>query len=334
MNPINPDLFNKFLDGEANALETMRVLEAIKTVPFWRQRYIAVKRFEAMLAEEEKNDVIPEDNYSDYLCERYILRNLFPEYIAENQGTATNDGLLFLQRMEKGPSVYNDGRVMEKHGLAVTRQYRAGLGDLQTLTDNGEGVIALIEREALNGEAKGAPDQAVCVLKANDKEVTFFNPVFPDPEDMAQIDVCPTDKFMKAWESSRYYLVSANRPENKVYLPYPAQLDDQDFDGDLLELRDALAEDLHDEWAAEQMEAGVTEAQDQRLRPFSLLSDADKEPERQDAARMLTRIQRLGYTIHHPDALHAYHCPTCGKPIELVHSFCPFCGKELGVEDY
>lgn len=57
---MNKDLFNKFLDGETSATETRTVLKAIRTTPLWRQRYVAVKRYEAMLAEDN-----PSDSWSD-----------------------------------------------------------------------------------------------------------------------------------------------------------------------------------------------------------------------------------------------------------------------------
>lgn len=352
MNRITPDLFTKFLDGEANAVETMRVLEAIKTDPFWRQRYVAVKRYEAMLAAEEP--VLPlermaaqsEDKLCDILCERFILRKLFPEYYSGTPLSEAKDEQSFLKGRFEGVALYNVGRIMERYGLAITRQFHASLTDLQKYTASGEGVIAVIDQQALAGKGTGNPDHAVCVLEVGESDVVLYNPVsYDEDERLSHVEQYPVAFFLKAWSASENYLVAANRPKDKVYTPHPLDLSDIEIDDELTTLLDSIAEDLHDLWAVDKIAAGFTYApldehgneqpgHNHYLLPFSMLSEADKEPDRKNATQTLRLVHRLGYEIRRVNAQTQYTCPDCGKPIELVYSYCPHCGRKLGVEDY
>lgn len=352
MKTITKATFLRFLDGETTPAETKDVWEAINTNPFWRQRYIAVKRYEAISAEEE-NHPLPlekmaaqtEDNLCDILCERHILRNLFPEYYSGTALSEAKDEQAFLKSKIEGVALYNVGRIMERYGLAITRQFRASLSDLKRLTAMGEGIIVVVSQNILEGAASGEPDHAVCVLKADDTFVTIYDPVSFDDNISARTESIPADTFLRAWSASEYYLVSANRPENKDYTPHPLDLSDVPIDEKLTELLESMAEDLHDLWAVNKLEAGFKYAPldengneqpgcNHYLVPYSMLSEQDKGPDRKNASQTLKLVQRLGYTIKRANETCPYHCPKCHKIIELAYLYCPHCGKKLDIEDY
>lgn len=103
---MNKYLFNKFLDGETSTAETEAVLKAIRTTSLWRQRYIAVKRYEAMLAEEQQKETRVENNYSDISFKQSPIRSYPLPYPSDKQPKDNKGGLLLLQQEEKGSSAY------------------------------------------------------------------------------------------------------------------------------------------------------------------------------------------------------------------------------------
>lgn len=352
MKTITKASFLRFLDGEATPAEKKDVLEAINTNPFWRQRYIAVKRFEAISAEEEAQELPleklaaqAEDNLCDILCERFILRTLFPEYYSGTALSEAKDEQVFLKSRIEGVALYNVGRIMERYGLAVTRRFYADLSELKRLTQFGEGIIVVVSQQRMEGDEEGDPNHAVCVIGADDTAVTIYDPVSFDDNIPARTESVPADRFLQAWSASEYYLVSANRPENKDYTPHPLDLSDVPIDNNLTELLESMAEDLHDLWAVDKMAAGFKYApldengneqpgHNHYLVPFSMLSEHDKEPDRKNAAQTLKLVQRLGYSIKRTGKSSPYHCPNCHKTIELAYIYCPHCGRKLNVEDY
>ena len=95
------------------------------------------------------------------------------------------------------------------------------------------------------------------------------------------------------------------RGENMPYLPQPQNTDDIELGSDLLELVEALAEDVHEQWAAARMRDGwrYGPARDDRnklhpcLVPYGELPESEKEYDRISAVSTLKLIRKFGFDI-------------------------------------
>ena len=89
------------------------------------------------------------------------------------------------------------------------------------------------------------------------------------------------------------------------YIPSPHDTDGIELDQPLNELIEALAEDVHEQWAAARMRAGWrygTERDDSKklhpcLVPYADLPDSEKEYDRITASSTLKLIKKLGFEI-------------------------------------
>ena len=377
MTTISDELFARFMDGDTTPEETIDVLRAIKQDKELMGLYISAKRFDAMMAEEEE-PVLPlekmaaksEDNLCDILCERYILKSRFPEYGSQSILGEAKDEQRFLNQAEafdetawiadnnsffstdlekqwlttNGVALYNVGRIMEGYGLSVTRHFYSDINEIKDCLSKGESLIAIVNEEILDGNSAGDtihPNHAVCILALNNNTITLYNPSEGEgPRDYT------LNLFMKAWGTSKYYLVAVGKPGEKIYNPCPINLDDVELDDNLNDLLEAIAENAHDVWALERIKQGYVYAPENNsdptkgpltnkdLRPYSELPESEKDYDRKMATATLKLAQRLGFKIVRPDSEDDYHCPDCGKRISLEISYCPHCGRALQLEDF
>lgn len=90
-----------------------------------------------------------------------------------------------------------------------------------------------------------------------------------------------------------------------TYIPKPVDLSDVVLSEDLCELREAIAENAHDVWAAERQAQGWTygpqrddsKKQTPCMIPYSELPDSEKKFDREMAMNTLKLVQKLGYDI-------------------------------------
>jgi len=377
MTIITDELFARFMDGDVSPEEAIEVHRAMKEDKELMGLYISTKRFDAM-TESDDSPELPlermaakaEDNLCDILCERYILWTKFPEYGSRSiLGDAKNEQsflrqaktfnekawiednkLFFTTDLEKqwltknGVALYNVGRIMEGYGLSVTRHFDSNIKNIRRFLDLGESLIAIVNEEILDGASitdVPYPNHAVCILALDDVSITTYNP--SKSEDSVSY---PIELFIKAWDTSRNYLVAVGKPGEKVYDPCPINLDDVEIDDNLNDLIDAIAENAHDVWAYERMKQGYIYAPENNsdpekgplankdLRPYSELPETEKDYDRKMAISTLKLATRLGFKIVHPDSEDDYHCSACGKRISLVMSYCPYCGRQLQLSDF
>ena len=86
MKKISDDVLARFISGDTTPEERMIVLKALSEDSELMERFIAVKRFDAMMAEDEEPSIPlekmaakSEDNLCDILCERFILKTRLPK---------------------------------------------------------------------------------------------------------------------------------------------------------------------------------------------------------------------------------------------------------------
>lgn len=374
MEKISDELFTRFMDGEATPEETIAVLRAMREDKELMELYISSKRFDAMIAEEEEPSLPlkrmaakSEDNLCDIICERFILGNRFPEYGSRSVLGEVKDEHQFLKEaksfdetawieknnkffstdLEKqwlssnGVALYNVGRIMEGYGLSVTRHFYSSIEEIRHYLDLGESLIAIVNEEILEGKPSNGsnyPNHAVCILSLTETVVKLFNPSSENDSDEYPLNI-----FIKAWETSKYYLVAAGNPGEKVYDPRPFDLvDGVELDDELNDLLEALAENNHDVWAEQRIRDKWTYGPERNdklkhhpdLRPYSELPDSEKEYDRKMAISTLKLAKLLGFKIIRPDSEDDYHCPNCGKRISLEMSYCPHCGRLLQLGDF
>ena len=90
-----------------------------------------------------------------------------------------------------------------------------------------------------------------------------------------------------------------------AYNPKPIDLSDVELTEDLNELREAIAENAHDVWAAERQTQGWTygptrddaKRQTPCMVPYSQLPDSEKQFDRDMAVGTIKLLKKLGYDI-------------------------------------
>lgn len=93
-----------------------------------------------------------------------------------------------------------------------------------------------------------------------------------------------------------------------MYNPKPIDTEDVVLSDDLLELKEKIAENVHEVWAAGRIADGWTYGQVRDdvakttpcLVPYNELSDSEKEFDRSTAMQTLKLIIKLGYKVNKP----------------------------------
>jgi len=93
--------------------------------------------------------------------------------------------------------------------------------------------------------------------------------------------------------------------ENKTYTPNPVKLDDVQLPSSMEELREAIAKNVHEVWAAGRIKEGWTYGpkRDDNLKkhpdliPYSELTEGEKQYDRDTAENTIKLIIRLGFDI-------------------------------------
>lgn len=301
---ISDELLAAFLDGNVNEDEANQVLSAIGTD---RELEEIVSLSDAIDSgsQNEERRIIPmwalaaanPDNLCSFDCETFILRHL--DYDVDNwtllETAKANNWI-----REDGTPLHHVGRLLELKGLQVDRKYDATLQDLKKAIDNNNEVIAVVDRNILDGsgDCRRTLFHAVYITSVDDDEVMYLN------LDTMLEDIVEKDDFLSAWKSSGYYMVSATKSLNG-YNPQPINVEDISLDADLEDLTEAIAENAHDIWGRARMDEGWTygpvrddaKKQHPDLVPYSQLPDSEKEYDRIMAMNTLRLVRRLGYDI-------------------------------------
>lgn len=159
-------------------------------------------------------------------------------------------------------------------------------------------IIPLVEASLLG--SSGVEPIAV-VLLASDavkQTVTFYNPI-TDQTEQASIN-----NFIRAWKNGGGLCTTAF-PADDTYRPKLIDLSHVQLPGDMDELLEAMAENVHDRWALERQSEGWTygsERDDQQLLtpdmvPYSQLPESEKEYDRLMALETLRLLYALGYKV-------------------------------------
>lgn len=348
---ITEELLAAFEEGKTNAEETALVLEYLATDESLQEEFILSQQLDAMMgADDEETDFLPmaqmaaksEGNLCDFQCEQFILKRRKIEYNSDELSEeARNNSWL----RERGTPLHSVGRLLEQRGLIVMRSYGSSIDSVIRALKAGHDAIVVVNSCRLpeNSEEEIAYHAAV-VLDVNEEEVTLY-----DPATGEESTTYPKDHFIAAWNDAKAYLARVKVPDLD-YNPRPIDLEDVELSTDLIELREAIAENAHEVWADQRQEEGWTygpQRDDEKketpdMVPYSMLPYSEKEYDRRMAFDTIKLMKKLGYSIikQGDTALHnelmrklknegdAKVCE-CGAYIFMDQIYCSHCGKKI-----
>ena len=310
-NQISDELLAAFLDGNTNAEDTMRVLNAAEQDMELQEIIRIASEVDEDMAITIKPTVIPmtamaakkkETYLCDIECEEFVLHQFGIEVTHKSLlDTAYKNCWL----RDKGMPLYNIGRLLEKNNLSVGRRYNSTIEEVVRLVSAGNQLIAVVD-DSLLGNVQSSesqhPNHAVAISSISKEagEIILFNP--NTDEELTKYSI---SSFIKAWQQSNNYLVVINTTDQFVYEPSPIGLDDVELSDDLTELQEAIAENAHEIWAKNRKDQGWSygpERNDQRketpdMIPYCNLPESEKIYDREMAMQTLKLVKKLGFEI-------------------------------------
>ena len=310
-NQISDELLAAFLDGNTNAEDTMRVLNAAEQDMELQEIIRIASEADEDMAITVKPTIIPmtamaakkkETYLCDIECEEFVLHQFGIEVTHKSLlDTAYKNCWL----KDKGMPLYNIGRLLEKNNLPVSRRYNSTIEEVVRLLSAGNQLIAVVD-DTLLGNAQSSANQhpnhavAISSISVETDEIILFNP--NTDEELTKYSI---SSFMEAWRQSNNYLVVINTTDRFVYEPSPIGLDDVELSEDLSELQEAIAENAHEIWAKNRRDQGWSygpERNDQKketpdMIPYCNLPESEKLYDREMAMQTLKLVKKLGFEI-------------------------------------
>lgn len=246
------------------------------------------------------------DNLCAIRCEGYALRAMGIDVSAkELEAEAESQGLL----KSDGTALYSIGQLSAKRGLFVSRKYDCTINDVTKSLKHGDVIIAVIDNTELKIKPQDAkrldlqygklPNHAVIIqsVDVNNNSISLLN-----PGNTTEKQDFPLDVFFEAWNDSSNYLIISNRCH---YKPHPINLSDVKLEKEIVELREAIAENAHEVWAKARREEGWSygperddsEKTDPNLLPYDLLPEKEKERFRQISMESIKFLKKLGWSF-------------------------------------
>lgn len=353
---VSEELLAAFEEGKTNAEETMLILNSMAEDRNLQEEYVLSKRLDAIMGCDDENiDVIPmtamaadsEGNLCDFQCELFVMKS---RGIVFDGSSLPEEAKRNRWLRDKGTPLHSIGRLLEQRDLIVIRRYRADMVDIIRAINANQDVIVVVDNNVLEGkDLNDISYHAVVVIAVTESEVELYNPA--EGEKPVKYS---RPLFEKAWNEAKSYMVKI-KGKDFSYNPRPIDLDDVELSSDLIDLREAIAENAHEVWADKRQEEGWTygeyrddtKKQNPDMVPYSMLADSEKEYDRRMAFDTIKLMKKLGYDIvRRSDApVHAElmrkindeesaRVCDCGGNIFLDYKYCPRCGKKLEWEKF
>lgn len=310
-NQISDELLAAFLDGNTNAEDTMRVLNAAEQDMELQEIIRIASEVDEDMAITVKPTIIPMTAMAAKKKETYLCDIECEEFVLHQFGIeVTHKSLLDMAYKncwlrDKGMPLYNMGRLLEKNNLSVSRRYNSTIEEIDRLLSAGNQLIAVVDDSLLGGVLSAEsqhPNHAVAIssISVETDEIILFNP--NTDEELTKYSI---SSFMEAWRQSNNYLVVINTTDRFVYEPSPIGLDDVELSEDLSELQEAIAENAHEIWAKNRRDQGWSygpERNDQKketpdMIPYCNLPESEKLYDREMAMQTLKLVKKLGFEI-------------------------------------
>lgn len=245
------------------------------------------------------------DNLCVVHCEGIALRRFgFDVTDEELLNESRKEGWL----QQAGTALHNIGHLAGSHGLGVSHRYECSIEDIHESIYAGHIVLAAVDANELIGnyaEEKQkdntdgkTPNHVVIVESISEDTVTITDSATPQ-----QHDVYPLSQFIDAWDDSSRYLIIVS--DGEEYEPHPIDLSDVEISDDLIELREAIAENAHEVWAFNRKQEGWTfgpERDDsKKLHPdmiaYNKLPESEKLYDREMAMNTIKLLKKLGWEL-------------------------------------
>lgn len=358
---ISDELLAAYLDGNTTPEETMQVINAIRNDDILKETVVTSERIDSMLDDGSSDyTVLPlekmaartKNNLCDLECEKYVLDSFsVSSEESELADIAVNNRWL----RKEGTPLYNIGRLLEKKGFIVKRRCYGSLEESMDVISKNGIVITVVNYDILSGifPNESSSYHAVVLLGSNVKERTVK--VF-DPASGNNSDNLPLDVFTQAWADTSYYEVEIfDQKDRPQYTPRPIDSEDINLDDNLIDLREAIAENAHDIWASARIKEGWSYGpqrndllkQTPDLVPYADLPDSEKQYDRDLAMETMKLVKKLGYDFLKKNNSELYkilfkrlshiedaaHCGNCGAMIFREQIFCEKCGKRISWKD-
>lgn len=344
---ISEETLTRYVSGKASLEEMAEVALAIAEDPSLKELIDILEKMNANGCLTEDAGTLPmsdcagvsEENLCDVLCERFILKDYVGSGTALPKDAAQDNVWL----KESGTPLHSIGRVLERFGMSVTRRYDCTFDDLlNSLKDKKRVIVVVDSGELWNRESNGLFHTVVCISVAPDT-ISVYDPVNDrnatirlfDPAANANVEYS-IQVFMKAWKHSHNYMVTAST-KGMEYIPHPIDLSGVTLDDELMELKEAMAENSHEVWAKRRCEEGWIYGKERNdyekrhpdLLPYADLPESEKDYNRDNALKTLLLVKKLGFEIRRKYTL---YCPHCGEFVSEEMKYCPECGKKLKSE--
>ena len=325
---ISDELLAAYLEGKTNKEQTLQVLNALKTDAELRERVEMALSVDAEIGEmpefelEEKPAVrviplsIPstelpmmklaakdDENICSVVCEAYILHR-------HNIPFDSNELLLTAREKHwlktEGTPLHAIGQLLALKGLLITRKYDATIDDLlKVLALNNDVIVAVDIQKLYKEQLEVDLDINHAIVVTAVDTISGIVSIY-DPQKRDHVDI-PMSFFLRAWHDSRNYMVRVLQSIDE-YEPEPIRLDEVTLSDNLIELREAIAENLHDVWAITRIKEGWTYGpvrNDEKkkhpdLIPYCALPDSEREYDRLMAWNTLKLVKKLGFEIKMP----------------------------------
>lgn len=205
-----------------------------------------------------------------------------------------------------GIAYHSIGQISGERGLSVSHRYENTIDDIRSAVSLGDIVMVVLDDSALSN-----PSTPATTEEGNSEElhdiILIVRAVHDDS--ISAVDasscpvVCPVEIFSKAWHEVSNYMVVIS--SGTAYIPHPINTDDVLVEDDLVELREAIAENAHEVWAQSRQQEGWTYGpvrdditkQHPDMRPYSLLPETEKDYDRQMAMHTIKLVKKLGWDI-------------------------------------
>lgn len=360
---ITDELLAAYLEGNTSPEETMQVINAMEHDEKLKEILITAERVDLFMENAESYyTFLPmeqlaakeKDNLCDFQCEEFILGKLGIQFDSK---TLSEEAKFNKWLKEKGTPLHNVGRILEHSGLSVVRRYNATVADIKLALQKDMQIIVVVNSGKLETATINTGlfityhAMVVQCLDSEEKSVCVF-----DPATTNSIDKYPVDLFIEAWSDSLFYMVCASvKNFTSSYDPHPIELDDIELTEDLIELREAIAENAHDVWAAGRIKEGWTygpyrndvHKETPDLVPYSDLPDSERQYDRDMAMSTIKLVRKLGYDLIKGEDTEVYRsliskihqhesfkCKECGAPIFKDQIYCEQCGRKLMYNDF
>ena len=247
------------------------------------------------------------DNLCAIKCEGYALKTL---------GIDVSDKTLEKQAKknkwlrEDGMPLHNIGYLSGLYGSYITKKFYCSLEEISKAIKAGKIVITVIDNaelgltpyEARRQDLKNGknPNHAIVIKSVNikDKTIDIYDPgISKTPK------TYPLDIFIEAWNDSANFLVTISN--HTKYEPQPLDLSDVRLERELIELREAIAENAHEVWAQTRKQEGWTYGPkrndekmiDPDMRPYQWLPESVKKDYRKMAISTIKLVKKLGWDL-------------------------------------